>query len=112
MKDLRQRATAAIMDIIDTNTGKNICVVTHGTVIRSLLCWFMGFEPDGIVNIPWCDNTAVTVVTHEKGKFTLEMEGDASHLDDEISTIKNQAWYVEYKKKLSGKTTESGGYMI
>ena len=52
-----------------------------------------------MVKIPWFDNTAVTVGSWENGKFEIEVEGDASHLDDETSTFKNQEWYIEYKKK-------------
>lgn len=101
MKDFQQRLIAAVSDIINIEEGKNICIVTHGTAIRTLLCWFFEHDLKCMVEIPWCDNTAVTVVTFENGRFLVETEGDACHLDDEISTIRNQEWYAKFKNKFS-----------
>jgi broad specificity phosphatase PhoE len=99
MKDFQQRLINAVSDIINTEKGKNVCIVTHGTAIRVLMCWFLDYSLEDIVKIPWCDNTAVTIVDSNDEKFIVEIEGDSCHLDDEISTIKNQKWYAEYIKK-------------
>jgi probable phosphoglycerate mutase len=99
MKGLQQRLINAFSDIIKKEEGKNVCIVTHGTALRTLMCWFLDCGLEDIVKIPWCDNTAVTTVTFENGRFTVELDGDACHLDGESSTIKNQEWYVEYKNK-------------
>jgi len=99
MKDFQQRLVNAVSVILDREKGRNVCIVTHGTAIRALMCWFMDYGLEDIVKIPWYDNTAVTVVEYDGEKFTVDIEGDACHLDDETSTIKNQEWYAEYKKK-------------
>ena len=49
-------------------------------------------------NIAWYDNTAVTVIDYENGRFAPVIEGDASHLDKEMSTLQNQNWWVELQK--------------
>lgn len=99
MKDFQKRLINAVTDILDKEKGKNVCIVTHGTAIRALMCWFLNCSLEDIVKVPWCDNTAVTIVDHNGEKFIVDIEGDTCHLDDETSTIKNQEWYVEYKKK-------------
>ena len=38
-------------------------------------------------------NTAVTKLTFDGAEFTVEYEGDASHLDDSISTLARQNWW-------------------
>lgn len=104
MESFQKRLVTAVQDILSVERGKNICIVTHGTAIRVLLCWFKGMPLKDVINIPWFDNTAVTVVTEEDGKFQVIMEGDASHLDEETSTLQNQEWFREYKERFfSGK---------
>lgn len=103
MESFQKRLISAIKDILLSGRGKNICIVTHGTAIRVLLCWFKGMPLKDIIEIPWFDNTAVTVVTYEQGLFQVEVEGDASHLDAETSTLENQQWFKEYKERFFGK---------
>jgi len=99
MEGFQRRVVAAVTRILEKEAGKNILIVTHGTVIKVLLCYLKELPLKEMVRIPWCDNTAITAGTWENGTFTVEVEGDASHLDDETSTFKNQAWYYEYKKR-------------
>lgn len=101
MEAFRQRVVCAITDIFQREEGKNICVVTHGTVIRVLMCWFKGWPLEDIVKITWYDNTAVTIVTKDNNVFQIEMEGDATHLDDTTSTLENQQWFIEYREKFN-----------
>lgn len=103
MIGFQQRVVKAVQDILQKEEGKNICIVTHGTVIRVLLCWFKGWPLEEIIKIPWHDNTAVTVVTWDEGGFQIEVEGDASHLNAQTSTLENQQWFVEYRKRFFGE---------
>lgn len=103
MESFQKRLIAAVQDILSVERGRNICIVTHGTAIRVLLCWFKGLPLKDIISIPWCDNTAVTIVTEEQGRFKVELEGDASHLDKETSTLQNQEWFKEYRERFFGE---------
>ena len=102
MVSFQERVVTAVQDILSLERGKNICIVTHGTAIRVLLCWFRGMHLKDKIKIPWCDNTAVTIVTEEQGQFQVILEGDASHLDKETSTLQNQEWFKEYKDRFFG----------
>jgi broad specificity phosphatase PhoE len=103
MIEFQQRLIDEVKYIAGDNTGKNICIVTHGTAIRSLMAYFRHKELDEMQNIPWYDNTSITIVDFENDKFKLILEGDASHLDKEMSTLENQDWWSEHIEKIKEK---------
>lgn len=101
MEEFQKRLVEEIKKIISKEQGKTVCIVTHGTAIKSLMCFFRHCNLEEMLNVCWHDNTSVTIVDYENEKFTLVMEGDSSHLDKELSTIENQDWWEEYKKKFN-----------
>ncbi len=103
MVEFQHRIVNEFQDIIEKNKGKSICVVTHGTAIKTIMCYFYSFALKEMVNIPWYDNTSVTIVECENGKFNILEEGDTSHLSRDMKTIENQDWWIklyeqQYKK--------------
>ena len=103
MEEFQKRLIDEIMHIISMNKGRHVGIVTHGTAIKALLCYFEACELEAMFGIKWCDNTGITIVDYEDEKFNLIMEGDSSHLGDELSTVKNQDWWDDYVKKLEDK---------
>jgi len=99
MEEFQDRLLGEIMSIIKANEGKNICIVTHGTAIRAMLCHFRSCTLEEMVNVEWCDNTAITVIDYDDGVFTIVTEGDSSHLGKDLGTIVNQDWWEEYLRK-------------
>jgi probable phosphoglycerate mutase len=102
--EFNERLLKEVDRIIAQNLGKNICIVTHGAAIRTMLCKFYGASLDHMNNIFWHENTSVTVVDYdnEKDEYEVMMEGDAEHLDFDLSTIQNQEWwksFMEEKRK-------------
>ena len=104
MREFQKRLIDEVMYIIDNNKGKDVCIVTHGTAIRSLMCCFFHYGLEEMVNIKWYDNTSISIVEYEDGKFNVVLEGDASHLGNELSTIQNQEWWSEYLEKYNKST--------
>lgn len=100
MSELQDRVSKEIEKIISQNHGKNICIVTHGTAIKTLICYFKKLNLCEMRNIIWHDNTSVTIVDYVDENYEILAEGDASHLTDELSTVKNQDWWEEYSKNL------------
>lgn len=109
MEELQDRVYNEVMSIVGENEGRSICIVTHGTAIRSLICRFEGCALSGMLNIPWYDNTSVTIAEYESGKFTVSVKGDASHLGKEYSTLENQEWWAEYMKDFINKKGGTAG---
>jgi probable phosphoglycerate mutase len=102
MEDFEDRLFKEVMYIINENIGKSVCMVTHGTAIRALLCHFRGCSLEEMINVNWCDNTALTVIDHEDSKFSIVTEGDTAHLDKAMKTIENQEWWIELNKQNNG----------
>jgi len=100
MAEFQQRALDEIINIIKQNQGKNICIVTHGTLIRSVICHFRACSLEEMINVAWCDNTGITIVDFENDVFNIVVEGDSSHLGSELGTIVNQDWWQDYINKL------------
>jgi broad specificity phosphatase PhoE len=42
--EVQARGVAAVTRIIEANTGRRVLFVSHGDIIRTLLCHFMGLE--------------------------------------------------------------------
>lgn len=103
MEEFQERLVEEVKHIIGMNKGKHIGIVTHGTAIKALLCYFNSCPLEEMFNIKWCDNTAITIVDYENDQFSLVLEGDSTHLDDALSTLKNQEWWDDYIKKLEEK---------
>lgn len=99
MVEFQKRLIDEVEYIIKNNKGKNICIVTHGTAIRTLMCYFLGWDLEEMIKIKWDDNTSITIVEHDGKKFKVILEGDASHLGNEYSTIQNQEWWDAHIKK-------------
>lgn len=103
MEEFQKRLIDEVMYIIQHNPGKNICIVTHGTAIKALMCYFYGYNLEEMLNIRWYDNTSVTIIDYEREKFNVILEGDASHLGKEYSTLENQEWWNLYMKEFEDR---------
>lgn len=106
MEEFQQRLVNEVMYIIQQNEGKNICIVTHGTAIRALICHFRACTLEEMINVEWCDNTAITIIEYEDGVFKTVVEGDASHLGENLGTIVHQDWWDEYIKRVKSRKAQ------
>ncbi len=106
MEEFQKRLSGEIEYIISNNKGKNICIVTHGTAIKALMCYFRGYELSEMLNIMWYDNTSITIIEWNDEKYNVVLEGDNSHLTGDLSTVYNQEWYVQYLKDFEKRKNE------
>ncbi len=79
----------AVESIARRGAGKTVALFSHGSVIRSMQRrLFAGAELPG-----YCDNTAVSLLEYEDGRFHAVYLNDNSHLPPEISTLARQNWW-------------------
>ena len=96
MKQVYDRTYAAITDIVRANEGKNVLVVSHGCAMRAMLCALKGIGFEKLGTIPWCDNTAIYIIDFDEDlKPAFVLDGDVSHLPDELATFRRQSWWKE-----------------
>lgn len=100
MRSVYARMREVISEIARRHAGGQVCVVSHGCAIRNFLCWAQGWPLERLGEVPWCDNTAVSVIDFD-GAFSphVVLMGDASHLKGGLSTIEKQDWW---KKSMPG----------
>jgi len=92
LMELQQRINRNVNEIVKENKGKNICIVTHGTAIRSMLCLWRGLDIENMRDLPWYDNASVTIVEYTDVSYNILLEGENRHLQ-EFSTLAKQTWW-------------------
>lgn len=106
---LQRRMTKAILEIARENDGKTVAVIVHGYALRAFLCGVYGYRSDEFSRIPHCDNAAVTLLEIDQNKIDVKYYGDASHLNDEISTFAHQNWWRNSKDDSNLHFTDISG---
>lgn len=96
MIQFQKRLKTAVEAIVTANQGKHICIVTHGTAIKVLLCTYWDKGLAELPDLPWQDNTAITVVEFDAAHNPkVLIDGDNAHLGA-CSTLAKQDWWRKY----------------
>lgn len=91
VRHVEQRMWEAARAIARANAGRTVCAVSHGCAIRSLLCRALGLPLSRMDEIPWCDNTGISVLEFgEDGKVAVPVLNDASHIPPELSVYRSR----------------------
>jgi len=90
---IQKRMTGCISEIGKRHDGESVAVFSHGYAIRTFICAVMGIVSSEIVKVPYCDNTAVALLTYDNGRLSVVYQGDNSHLRSDTSTFANQTWW-------------------
>ena len=91
--DVQRRMKECIGTIGAHHDGGSVAVFSHGFAIRALMCELYGVASHETHKIPYCDNTAVSLLLCDNGELTVEYRGDNSHLSNDISTFAKQTWW-------------------
>lgn len=85
MKTVYTRAEGAVKDILLKEEGRTVAVVTHGCLIRCLMCFAKGIPFSDINKVNWCDNTGINLIEFDgTGKPSVMFENDINHLSGEL----------------------------
>ncbi len=98
IEEMFERTKKALSDISAMHPGETVCVVTHGTVLRALVCLWRGIPLSDMQKIPWFDNASITIVDYTENGYEIVEEGISSHLDG-VSTFGKQDWWQRYSEK-------------
>lgn len=85
MRDAYDRIWTAVLKIAKDNKDKTVAVATHGGVTRCLNSRLLYGTIDELKNVPWCENTAVSLVRFDDD-FNAELlyMNDHTHVPDEL----------------------------
>lgn len=85
MRDAYERIWNTVKNIAAQNAGKIVACTTHGGVTRCLLCRLLKGDITKLSEMPWSENTAVTLI-----RFDDELNpevvfcNDTTHLPEEL----------------------------
>lgn len=94
------RIYTTVSEIAAKHDGQTVAVVSHGMAIRSLLAKILDVKSEDIRSLPHGDNTSVSLLHYDNGKFDVKYYNDNSHLPEALSTFANQTWW---RKDADGK---------
>lgn len=84
MRDAYVRIYDEIISLAHLNRQKTIAVATHGGVLRCLMCRVLYYDINRLKDVPWCENTAVTLLNvDDNDKISVEFFNDYSHVPSE-----------------------------
>ena len=79
---LYARAVSAIEGIAAAHPGQNVAVVSHGCLIRCLVCHAQGGTLQTLGKTKWSANTGLFHITYDaSGQVALHSENDLTHLE-------------------------------
>lgn len=95
MRDAYVRIYDEIIALARGNRGKTIAAATHGGVLRCLMCRVLYYDITRLKDVPWCENTAVTLLKiDDNDKISVEFFNDYSHVPPE---------YMPKRSRIVGK---------
>ena len=100
-ESVKTRMFKFITETAKKHNGETIAMFSHGFAIRSLHCLLEGVQSNETDKVMYWDNTAVGILTYDKGKLSLTHHSDNTHLADEFSTLARQSWWRAEKKHIS-----------
>lgn len=85
MRDAYERIWNTVKKIATENPGKTVACTTHGGVTRCLLCRLLKGDITKLSEMPWSENTAVTLIRFDD-KLNPEVVfcNDTTHLPEEL----------------------------
>lgn len=96
MQQVLDRFIPALERIAKENDGKTVAVFSHGAALRMVLGTLQGLTAQEVGQSPHGDNTAVSMLTYEDGKFAVVFRDDNRHLlDAGLSTFAKQKWWKD-----------------
>lgn len=84
MREAYVRIYDEVLALAKQNRGKVIAAASHGGVLRCLMCRVLYYDITRLKDVPWCENTAVTLLKiDDNDKITVEFFNDYSHVPPE-----------------------------
>ncbi|MBQ6539977.1 MAG: GNAT family N-acetyltransferase [Oscillospiraceae bacterium] len=90
--DLQDRMEETVTSLAADCDGGTIALVTHGCAIRSFLARIKNVAPENIRQVPYSDNTGITILKVKGSRIELITQNDASHIPDGMSRFRKQKW--------------------
>ena len=95
--EVRERMRKALTEIAEAHPNGTVAVFSHGMAMRIIVGTLQGMTLHEIDRTGHAENTAVAKLEYENGTFNVIFRDDASHLGDNIATVRKQPWVNDPK---------------
>ncbi len=95
--EVRERMRKALTEIAEAHPNETVAVFSHGMAMRIIVGTLQGMTLHEIDRTGHAENTAVAKLEYKNGSFNVVFRDDASHLGDDIATIRKQPWVNDPK---------------
>ena len=85
--DCYNRAVNALKDTAVKYNGHDICIVSHGAIIKCLCCFLHGLPIEKLQDVVWADNASVTKLEYKDGKFKIIYECKRDHMGEYVTGV-------------------------
>lgn len=92
MEQVRERMVKALNEIIAAHPDQTVALFSHGMALRLLVGTLNGLTIAQIDKTGHGENTAVTKLEADENGIRVVYAMDASHLNDELTTLHKQLW--------------------
>ena len=107
--EVRDRMRKVLTDIAKAHPNETVAVFSHGMAMRIIVGTLQGMTLHEIDKTGHAENTAVAKLEYENGTFNVIFRDDASHLGDNIATVRKQPWVNDPKGFEGGIYYRSSG---
>lgn len=87
MVECYDRAVHALHAAAEEYKDRDICIVSHGALIKCMLCHLHGWEIIDIHRAAWADNASVTKLEYKNGVLTLLTEPYSAHMGEFVTGV-------------------------
>ena len=95
MRQVYNRVSALIKKLVSENKGQTFAIVSHGAAIRNLICYLTKGDVEKLNDVPWCNNTAVSLFEIDENKVNTVFFNNTDHLSDDL--LPDYSKIVSYK---------------
>ena len=107
--EVRERMRKALTEIAEAHPNETVAVFSHGMAMRIIVGTLQGMTLHEIDRTGHAENTDVAKLEYKNGSFNVVFRDDASHLGDDIATIRKQPWVNDPKGFEGGIYYRSSG---
>ncbi len=91
--DVFERAVKTLEMIVSENhKDSTVAIFAHGAVIKTIIAFIRLLPLSSLTEIAWYENSSVTEILYEKGRYSLGFYDNHDHLPDKNKTVANSEW--------------------
>jgi len=81
------RAVRALENAAKQYADKDICIVSHGALIKCMHCHLLGLPIEELQSVMWADNASVMTIENDNGNLTLIREPYSAHMGEFVTGV-------------------------